>query len=139
MIVIDTNVVSELMRPRPNSAVLAWDARQPRRDLFTTSITKAEVYHGIALLPDGRRKSTLAAGAQRLFEGVLARRILSFDATAAVHYAEILSLRRRAGRPMTTLDGQIAIALTAGAPIATRNVGDFEGCGLTIMDPWTAA
>jgi toxin FitB len=137
VIVLDTNVISELMRPHSNPNVVGWLARQPRRDLFTTTVMMAEIGYGVALLPDGRRKSALLAGAQRLFENVLAGRILSFDIRAAALYGEILSHRRRMGRSMPVLDAQIAaIALAARAEIATRNVGDFDGCGVTLVNPW---
>lgn len=140
MILLDTNVVSELMRPRPDAAVFAWVAHQPRQSLLTTSVTKAEILYGIALLADGRRKVGLGAAAQRMFGEHFANRILGFDAAAAVYYAEILTKRRRAGKPMATLDAQIAaIALTARTAVATRDVTDFEGCGLAVVNPWAAA
>jgi predicted nucleic acid-binding protein len=139
VIVLDTNVVSELMRPRPNPAVTNWVARQPPQTLFTTCITMAEVFYGIALLPDGRRKADLAADAQRMFQEDIGPRLLAFDADAAVHYGEILAERRRGGTPMGILDAQIAaIALAAGASVATRNVDDFTGCGVAIINPWIA-
>ena len=140
MIVLDTNVVSELMRPRPNAAVTEWIARQPPQMLFTTWITMAEVFYGIALLPDGRRKAGLAADVQRTFQEDFRRRLLAFDAHAAVHYGEILAVRRRGGTPMGILDAQIAaIALAAGASVATPNVDDFTGCGVAIINPWVTA
>jgi predicted nucleic acid-binding protein len=93
----------------------------------------------IALLPAGRRKSGLADAAERMFARVFASRMLAFDAVAATYYAEILMARRRAGKPMETLDAQIAAtALAAGAAVATRDAAGFEGCGLVIVDPWTA-
>ena len=140
MIVLDTNVVSELMRPQPSAAVAAWVARQPLQSVFTTSITRAEILYGIAVMPDGRRKTALAAGAERMFREYFAGRSLGFGDAAAVYYAAILSSRRRAGRPIVPLDAQIAaIALAAGAALATRNVGDFTGCGLEVIDPWTVS
>jgi toxin FitB len=138
MIVFDTNVVSELMRTAPDAKVRAWFAGQRRTNLFTTSITKAEILYGIALLPSGRRKTALADVAERMFARVFASRMLAFDAVAATHYAEILMARRRAGKPMETLDAQIAAtALAAGAAVATRNLADFAGCGLDVIDPWS--
>lgn len=137
MIVLDTNVVSELMGPRRSAAVAEWVARQPRQTLFTTCITMAEVFYGIALLPDGRRKANLAADAQRMFREDFGRRVLSFDTDAAMHYGAILAERSRGGRPMGILDAQIAaIALATGAAVATRNVDDFIGCGVAIINPW---
>ena len=139
MIVLDTNVVSELMRARPNAAVTDWIARQPPQTLFTTCITMGEVFYGIALLPEGRRKADLAADAQRMFQEDFRGHLLAFDAAAAVHYGAILAERRRSGRPTTILDTQIAaVALAAGASVSTRNVGDFAGCGLAIINPWVA-
>lgn len=137
MIILDTNVVSELMKPSPHAAVTNWLGRQPRHDLSTTSITKAEILYGIARLPDGRRKTGLAADAERMFRDDFPLPLFAFDDAAAGRYAGILDARRRAGRPMTTLDAQIAaIALAANAAVATRNVSDFEGCGLNLVDPW---
>jgi predicted nucleic acid-binding protein len=139
MIVLDTNVVSELMRSSPEANVLEWFAAQPRSTLFTTSITKAEILYGIALLPAGRRKASLAEAAEGMFAGAFAERMLPFDAATASHYAEILVARRRIGNPMETLDAQIAAtAKAAGAAVATRDVAGFEGCGLVVIDPWTA-
>ena len=139
MIILDTNVVSELMKPQPNAAVLGWLAGQPRASLRTTSITKAEILYGVVRLPDGRRKADLAAEAQRMFREDFPGPALAFDDAATPHYAEILGARRRAGRPITTLDAEIAaIAAANVAAVATRNVSDFEGCGLTLVDPWTA-
>jgi toxin FitB len=140
VIILDTNVVSELMKPQPNAAVLEWLTGQPRAGLRTTSITKAEILYGVVRLPDGRRKADPAAEAQRMFREDFPGPALAFDDAATPHYAEILGARRRAGRPMTALDAQIAaIASVAGAAIATRNIRDFEGCGLTLVDPWTTA
>jgi hypothetical protein len=128
------------MKPLPNAAVAAWIAGQSRKSLCTTSITKAEILYGVARLADGRRKTALAAETERMFREDFGGALLAFDDAAAPHYAEILSTRRRAGRPMTTLDAQIAaIALVAGAAVATRNIAVFEGCGLTVIDPWAAA
>lgn len=139
MIVLDTNVVSELMNLRPDRVVLAWAAAQPRSDLVTTSVTKAEIFYGIAILPPGRRKQVLAEAATRIFATSFADRVLPFDADAAERYGEIGSMRRRAGQPISVLDAQIAaIALTAGASVATRDVSGFEGCGVVVIDPWTA-
>jgi len=139
MIVLDTKVVSELMRAPPDARVHQWFAQQRRSTLFTTSISRAEILYGIALVPAGRRKTALATAAERMFAGAFAERVLPFDSPAATHYAEVLIMRRRAGRPIDTLDAQIAAtALAAGAALATRNIVDFEGCGLTLVDPWAA-
>ena len=139
MIVLDTNVLSELMKHRPSPEVLAWVMRQPRRELLTTSVSQAELYYGLALLPEGRRKAALVAGAGRLFNDVFAGQILPFDGAAAIDYGEIRAMRRRAGRPIAALDAQIAaVARSVGADLATRNLNDFEGCGLELINPWSA-
>jgi predicted nucleic acid-binding protein len=139
VILLDTNVISELMRPRPDTAALAWMARQSRLDIYTTSITKAEIFYGIAVLPEGRRKTSLASDAQRMFAEDFGGRVLPFDEDAAAHFAEIAAGRRRAGMSLDVPDMQIAaIALATGAAVATRNVGDFEGSGVAIIDPWAA-
>jgi predicted nucleic acid-binding protein len=137
MIVLDTNVLSELMRPQPHPAVVDWVAAQPRASLYTTSVSKAEILYGIAALPEGRRRAAMAAAAEAMFTDDLAGRVLSFDAAAAVHYAEIVMVRRRIGRPIEAFDAQIAAtALVVGAGVATRDIGGFDGCGLAIVDPW---
>lgn len=140
MIVLDTNVLSELMRPEPHPAVFAWVAAQPRASLYTTSLNRAEVLYGIAALPAGRRKEALAAAAELMFQQDLAGRILPFDDNGAAHYAELVTTRRDAGAPIEAFDALIAATtLAAGADIATRDVGGFAGCGLSIVNPWEAA
>lgn len=140
MVVLDTNVLSELMRPEPSAAVFAWLAKQPRAALHTTSLNKAEILYGIAALPVGRRRTALAAAAEAMFDEDFADRVLPFDAAAAVFYAEIVMTRRRRGRPIDAFDAQIAAAArVAGADIATRNIADFTDCGLTVINPWEAA
>jgi toxin FitB len=137
VIVLDTNVLSELMRSEPSSSVVAWIDKQARSQLYTTSISMAEMLRGIEIMPEGRRRTDLAKTADVMFNEDFPRRILAFDAAAAVRYAEVATMRRRAGRPIATLDAQIAAtALVAGAAVATRNVRDFEECGLTLVDPW---
>jgi len=139
VIVLDTNVLSELMRSQPAAAVFAWVAAQPRAMLYTTSLNKAEILYGIAALPDGRRRAALAAAAEAMFTDDFAGRVLPFDEEAAVHYAEIVAARRREGRPIEALDAQIAATTrVAGAELATRDVGDFADCGLTLVNPWEA-
>jgi predicted nucleic acid-binding protein len=139
MIVLDTNVLSELMRPKPSPAVVGWVASQPSSSLHTTSITQAEILHGILLLPAGRRRVALEAAALAMFAEDFADRILGFGSDAAAPYARMAADRRRAGRPISHFDAQIAaIAATAGAAIATRNVADFAGLGLKVVDPWSA-
>lgn len=137
MIILDTNVLSELMRRAPAGKVVEWVAAQPATSLFTTSITQAEILHGLMLLPPGRRRSGLEAAATSMFALDFGGRILGFGTDAAPVYAQIASQRRRAGRPISHFDAQIAaIARFTGASIATRNVADFEACGVTLVDPW---
>lgn len=137
MFVLDTNVVSELMRERPNPEVMGWMDNQLTDNLFVTSITEAEVRTGIAILPDGERQRGLAAAAERLFAVFFSERILPFDSDAAQAYAMLATERRAAGRPISQSDCQIAaIAYSRGVPVVTRDVDDFEGCGLDVIDPW---
>jgi toxin FitB len=137
VIVLDTNVLSELMRSEPAAAVFAWVSAQPRATLYTTSLSKAEILYGIAGLPAGRRRLALAAAAEAMFADDFAGRVLPFDEAAAVDYAEIVAARRREGRPIEAFDAQIAAtARVAGAGLATRDTGDFAGCGLTLINPW---
>lgn len=137
MILLDTNVLSELMRPEPDARVLQWVGEQPAARVFTTSITQAEILHGILLLPAGKRRLAFDEAARAMFEEDFAGRVLAFGSDAALPYARIASDRRRAGRPISNFDAQIAaIAVAHGASVATRNVSDFEGCGIEVIDPW---
>lgn len=139
MIILDTNVLSELMRPTPAPRVTRWVSAQPATSLYTTSITEAEVLHGIALLPSGTRRRALEAAAEALFGEDLAGRVLPFGRDAARAYALVAVERRRAGRPISQFDAQIAaVARSAGAAIATRNTADYEACGVEVIDPWAA-
>ncbi|KAB7790421.1 type II toxin-antitoxin system VapC family toxin [Bifidobacterium leontopitheci] len=137
MIVLDTNVVSEIAcKQHPNSAVVAWVERQLLRNLFTTSITIAELLYGVALLDSSHRRSRLEASIES-FADTLADRTLTFDAEAAAYYAIIAAGRRRDGRPIGVQDAMIAaIARAHGASVATRNVKDFEGTGVDVINPW---
>lgn len=137
MIVFDTNVVSELMLPRPGSIVLDWAARQPVRRLFLSSVSEAELRFGIAILPPGQRRERLLTSLERILRDGFAGRILPFDSAAAETYATIAAVRRAAGRPINHADCQIAaIARSNGASVATRDVNDFEGCGIEVVNPW---
>ena len=137
MFVLDTNVVSELMRERPNPEVLEWIDNQLTGNLLVTSVTEAEIRTGIAILPEGERQRGLAAAAERLFGVFFAERILPFDSDAAQAYAMLAAERRAVGRPISQSDCQIAaIARSSGASIATRDVDGFEGCGLDVINPW---
>lgn len=139
MIVLDTNVISELMRIRPEPAVMAWIADQPLAGIFTTALTQAEIFYGLALLPKGRRRDDLLAAARAMFDADLAGRVLPFDAAAADAYPEIADARKQAGEPISQIDAQIAaIVRSRGARLATRNVRDFTGCGIAVIDPWSS-
>jgi predicted nucleic acid-binding protein len=138
VIVVDTNVVSELMRPRPSHAVRQWVVDNSDRGLVTTAITVAEIAYGIERLPDGRRKSLLRDTADSIFT-VFEDQVLPFGAEAAQHYATIVSARDRAGRPVDGFDAQIAaICRQHDSPLATRNGSDFEGLEIGLIDPWLA-
>jgi hypothetical protein len=137
LIILDTNVVSELLRPAPAEAVDQWLAAQDGACIYLTTITEAELLHGVALLPAGRRRTALA----KAIDGILAEefrgRILTFDSAAARAYAAIAAQLRAAGRPMSHFDGQIAaIARAHGSAVATRNTADFGHCGINVIDPW---
>ena len=137
MIVLDTNVVSELMRPAPDQRVMEWVASQRATNLYTTSVTQAEVLHGILLMPAGRRRKEIEAAAHAMFNEEFDGRILGFSGNAAHAYAQIAEKSRKLGRPISQFDAQIAaIARSVGAAIATRNVADFEACGVEILNPW---
>jgi predicted nucleic acid-binding protein len=139
VIVLDTNVVAELMRPRPARAVVRWVGAQASTSLFVTTITEAEIYYGLALLPVGKRRRALESAVGAIFAEVFDGRILAFGSEAARAYAHIAAKRRRLGRPIAGFDAQIAaIAATTGALLATRNGADFADCGLGLIDPWTA-
>jgi predicted nucleic acid-binding protein len=139
VILLDTNVLSELMRPTPSIAVETWLGGQPVNGAFISAITEAELRYGLALLPEGQRRRRLLAQAEAMLTEDFAGRILPFDSPAAVVYARIAADRRFAGRPISQPDAQIAaIAVSRGAAVATRNVADFEGCGITLVDPWTS-
>lgn len=136
MIVVDTNVTSEIMRPSPAPQVRAWLAEQPARELCTTAITVAEIGYGIARLPDGQRREQLAGAAAEVFAS-FSDRVLPFDGRAAAEYAEVVLSRERAGTPISGFDAEIAcICRSHGAVLATRNVKDFDNVGLELTNPW---
>ena len=138
MIVFDTNVISEFMKDNPNQMVLDWFDAQSTNDLFVTTVTEAEILTGIALLPDGRRKNNLLEFADNIFTSLFIGRILVFDSNAANIYAEIFAQRYAAGRPISQADCQIAaIARSHEAAVATRNITDFEGIDVELINPWT--
>ena len=137
MIVLDTNVVSELMRPQPEPRVLAWLQTQPLQDLATTTITIAEIGVGLARLPESRRRFNLETKFHTFVARGLGPRVFGFDAAAASVYGELVATRERGGRPLNGFDGLIAaIARARDATVATRNVSDFEGCGVAVANPW---
>jgi predicted nucleic acid-binding protein len=136
MILLDTNVVSEAIKPEPNPSVLAWLDAQVAETLFLSSITLAELLFGIGALPDGRRKSMLTARIDGLMDQFLGR-ILHFDTAAARRYAELAVKERAAGRGFPTPDGYIAaIAAAHGFAVASRDTSAFRAAGLTVIDPW---
>ena len=136
MVVLDTNVLSEAMKPTPDTAVARWMERERGRGLFTTAVSEAEIIYGITILPDSRRKSDLVAAAQRIF-ALFAERIFPFDSAAAREFALIVADRRRAGRPIEAFDAEIAaIARSRGMSVATRDIADFADCGVALIDPW---
>jgi predicted nucleic acid-binding protein len=137
MILLDTIVISELMRADPSQAVLNWFGQHDAADLFISSITEAELRAGAAFLPEGQRRDRLQLAIDAMIDQDFQGRILPFDTSAARPYAEIAAQRRAAGRPIAEADCQIAaIAHATNATLATRNVTDFDGCGLRVINPW---
>jgi len=139
VIVLDTSVLSELMRPSPSPDVVTWVRSQHSATLYTTAVTVAEVRYGIAQLPDGRRKDQLGAVADDVF-AAFPEHVLSFDAAAAVQYADLIASRERAGAPIDGFDAQIAaVCRVQDAALATGNGKDFAGADIELVDPWRAS
>ena len=139
MILLDTNVLSELMRPKPDPRVLAWVDAQPANQLVICAITVAEILYGIARMPEGKRKQGLLDMASAMFDEDFAGNILPFNADAAVHYAEIAAESEARGRVVEMADAQIAaIGRLHDAIVATRNTRHFESLGVGVVDPWSA-
>lgn len=137
MIVLDTDVVSEPLRPEPDSTVVAWLDAQHVETLYLTTITLAELRYGVEALPDGRRRATLRKRLEAETLPLFAGRILSFDDEASAAYARLQAAARSRGRPLGPMDGMIAaICLARGHALATRNVGDFAGSGIDLINPW---
>ncbi len=137
MIVLDTNVLSEPNQKRPSEAVAAWFARQNLRNLFTTTVSEAEMLFGVALLEPGKRRDGLADAARKIFEIDFLGRVLTFDSAAARAFAEISAMRKKAGLAIKVFDTQIAaIARAHRAAVATRDTADFEHSGVEIINPW---
>jgi len=140
MIIIDTNVISELLRLNPEPAVEAWLGAQDGLSIYLTAISEAELRYGVAIMSNGKRRDGLAIAIDRILRDDMAGRILPFDSAAARAYATIAATRRSAGNPIAQADCQIAaIAHAQGAPVATRNTPDFKDCGIDLINPWTAA
>ena len=134
---LDTNVVSELIRKSPAPAVVNWVSDHPLEDLFLSAVSEAELRYGAAILPAGRRRDTLLLKIDAMLHDAFDDRVLPFDSDAARPYGNIAAVRRSAGRPVAPADCQIAaIAASRGMAVATRNVRDFEDMGIEILDPW---
>jgi predicted nucleic acid-binding protein len=137
MIILDTNIISELMKATPAPAVLGWMSLRLPDDLFISTITMAEIWFGIELLPKGKRRDGLFREAEITFDRDFAGRILAFDEGAARMFGSIVATRRMQGRPIGIWDGQIAaIARCRESTLATRDTSDFEGCGVRLVNPW---
>lgn len=137
-VLLDTNVLSELMRPQPSTIVLAWFAQQKNSEFYTSAITQAELLLGVALLPDGKRRDSVAGAVEQMFEQDFVDHCLPFDEFAAHEYAALVAARTKLGMPISTEDAQIAaIALRNGLALVTRNTKDFRNISdLVLIDPW---
>lgn len=139
MILLDTNIVSAMMAPVPSKSVIDWLNRQETVTLHVSTVTIAEIGYGLWVMPDGKRRRSLEARFQKFVSEAFEQRILDFDMEAARLYGEVMGRRRAAGRPLGVPDGQIAsIARAKDLAVATRNVRDFEGCGLELINPYEA-
>jgi predicted nucleic acid-binding protein len=137
MLMLDTNMLSEMMRSEPERKVADWIVRQPSGELFTAAVCQAEILSGVAIMPSGRRRTELEGAARAMFADDFDGRILPFDTEAAAAYAEMFAARRKAGRPSGTVDLMLAaIARVCGGSVVTRNVADFEGLGVVVVNPW---
>ena len=140
MLIVDTNVISELMRPAPTGSVAQWFEQQPLEQLAITAVTVGEILYGLDLLPGGQRKVDLASRFATVLQRAFSGYALPFDDAAAAVYARIRGDRNRAGKPISINDAMIAaIARTQSGAVVTRNVADFENCGLDIINPWTVS
>jgi len=138
MIIFDTNVISELLKPSPNKAVIAWIESLSRQMIFTTTITKSELMYGVFILPEGKNKLEKLHDLRDILDNDFNGKILSFDGDAADVFAEIASARRFLGKPISQFDAMMAaITKSRGARLATRNTKDFEECGIDIINPWS--
>ena len=137
MIILNTNVVSELMRPSPAESVVKWVSEQGTSNLYISTITEAELRYGVEIMPAGRRRDGLCAAMEAMFREDFAGRILPFDRSSAQAYAMIAAKRRSKGHPINHADCQIAaVARSIGASVATRDVSDVAGCGIEVINPW---
>jgi hypothetical protein len=138
VIVLDTNVVSELMRPAPSPAVVSWVSRRDASTLFFSAVGEAELRFGVATMPAGRRRNEIEEAVEAMLREDFAGRVLPFDSAAARAYAGVVAARRAAGRPVATMDMQIAaIAQSRNMAVATRNTKGFTDTGVDLADPWT--
>lgn len=137
MYVFDTNVLSEVMKGQPHPSVASWLRACPADAMFTTAISRSEIFYGIRRLAGGAKRSRLERAAQALFAQEFPGRVLPFDESAADIYADLRIARARVGRPLAVEDGMIAaIAKAQGATVVTRDLGGFDGCGVPLIDPW---
>ncbi len=137
MIVLDTNVLSEVLKPTPSDEVIRWLAAEPPSSVFTTTITMAEVLYGVEALPQGKRRTRLLAAVEKMFAEQFEGRILPFDEEAARLFARIVASRNSAGRPISQMDAMIAaITRSNRAVLSTRNTADFNHCGIQVINPW---
>lgn len=140
MIVLDTNVISELTRQTPDPGVLSWLDSQTASEVATTAVTAAELWYGVARLPAGHRNRELTAAIRGLLTEDFHGRVLPFDERASVRYADIVSSREQIGRPIGVADAEIAaICRDLGATLATCNIADFEETGIELINPWNQA
>ncbi len=137
MILLDTNVVSEVMKVAPSASVLRWLDDQSSSAVYVSAVTVGEIEYGLRILPDGRRRLQLKERFEQFIALAFAQRVLGYEEAAARLYGEIMGLRKELGRPMSVPDGQIAaIARSHGLSIATRNTRDFEECGVDLLNPF---
>ena len=137
MILLDTNVISEVMKVAPSANVLKWLNDQSSSAVHVSTVTVGEITYGLRILPDGRRRHQLQEKFEQFIALAFAQRILGYDEAAARLYGEIMGLRKELGRPMSVPDGQMAaIARCHGLSVATRNAGDFEDCGVDLLNPF---
>ena len=137
MIILDTNVLSELMKSQPDKSVMRWVGKQKAASLFITTLTQAEILYGLETLPIGKRRKALTAAAKSMFDRDFSDRILSFNTDAAKLFAIVSAKRKKVGLPISQIDAQIAaVTLSYNATLATRNTKDFTECGIDLINPW---